>query len=158
MRRMVHTVNARDNITPVEIKSVQDIRKVVAPFIRSIPNNKVDIEGKVDWTDDDGTKNSTNVKSHSTDTNARKGLIDGFNHVKEQEEMWNRLYNALNDDEYSATIPKLDIDNMVLPVDRIIRQRLGGIREGYTVVWHLPTKKVVFYPYDKKLEEIPLEQ
>jgi len=151
-------VKVEDHLKPVVINNIQDIRRAIMPFVREVPEGKVDIEGKVDWTDEDGKKHSTDVKSYSSDASMRKGLIDGFEHVKEQEEMWNRLYNVLDDDEYSATLPKVNVDSMSLPVDRIIKQRLGGRREGMTVVWNLSTRKVVFDPYSKKLEEIPLEE
>lgn len=143
----------REKLKPVVVKSVQDIRKAIAPFVKEAVNGKVDINGDVKWVDEDGNKHVTNVESHSSDPSMRQGLIDGFEHVKQYSQMWNRIHNVLDDDEYGASLPYADIDKMYLPVDKLIRYRLGGRREGLTVVWDLPDKKVVFDPYSKKLEE-----
>lgn len=147
----------RENLKPVVIRNIADIRKAIIPFIREVPENKVDIEGNVNWVDEDGRKHNTDVKSYSSDTSMRRGLLEGFEHVREQEQMWERLHGALTNDEYGAILPKADVDSLQLPVDKIIKQRLGGRREGFTVVWDLSDRRVVFDPYSKKLEEIPLE-
>lgn len=155
MKRNLRTDKSKviDELKPISINNINDIRRAVVPFMKDIPDNKVDIEAEVDWVDDDdGGKHSTNVKSYSSDTSIRKGLIDGFEHVKEQQKMWDRLYDALDDDEYGATLNRVSIDNMELPIDRIIRYRLGGKRKGLTVRWEINNKTVVFDPYSKKLE------
>lgn len=141
-------------LKPVVINNTNDIRKAIAPFIKEVKTGKVDIAGEVTWSDDDGNKHTTNVKSYSSDINMRQSLLDGFEQVKEQEKMWNNIHNVLQDDEYGAVLPKPDIDKVHMPVDRIIRHRLGGEREGMTIVWHLHDRKVVFDPYNKRLDEI----
>jgi hypothetical protein len=48
----------------------------------------------------------------------------------------------------------LDVDAMRCWVDELIRQRLGGRREGLTVVWTLDCGKFRYDPQNGRLEEV----
>lgn len=135
-----------------KIKSVNDIRKAIIPFIREINENKVEIRQVMEW-EDDGKKNTAEVSACSNDVSMRKMLIDGFEQVKQQEQMLSNLRDVLDDDEYAPAIPKAHVDEVPMKVDKIIKHRLGGKREGLTVIWEINNKKIVFDPYTKELHE-----
>lgn len=143
-----------DKITNVEVRNINDIKKAIKPFLKEVSDKKIDISADVSWIDDGGKKQVTKVDAYSSDPSMRRGLIDGFNQVKEHEKMWDNLHDALEEDEYGAILPTVDIDKMHLPIDRLIQKRLGGRREGMTIVWDMPDSKVVFDPFEKTLEEI----
>lgn len=147
-------MSIRKKLESVSVSNISDIRNAILPFIKDISEKKVDIEGKITWTDEGGQKMETNVESYSSDVSMRKGLLDGFEQVKQYNKMWGRIHTALEEDEYGAVLPEFNIDKVSLPVDRIIKHRLGGHREGMTVVWILNDRKVVFDPYSKKLQEL----
>lgn len=143
-----------NKLKPIEIRNISDIRKAISPFIKEVNPGKVDIASDVTWTNEEGKKQTSTVKAHSSDVNMRQSLIDGFEQVKEHSRMWNDMHNILEEDEYGASLPKPNIDDMLMPVDKIIKYRLGGKREGMTIVWELNGRKIVFDPYSKKLEEL----
>jgi hypothetical protein len=145
-----------EDLKPIVVNSMNDVRKAISPFIKDIVINKVGISGSVVWSDDNGQKHTSNVNAHSSDVSIRQSLLDGFDQVKEQHKMWGDIHDVLQEDEYGTSLPEPDIDDMLMPVDRLIRYRLGGKREGMTVVWELMDRKAVFDPYTKKLDEIPL--
>ena len=145
-------MQASDNsLGPVTIKSVDDIRRVIKPFINDIKEDKVEISSSVSW-EEDGKKDSAIVSAYSSDISMRKQLLDGFDQVREQKKAWDSIRIALQDDEYGSQLPAVDIDDFLMPVDRIIKHRLGGKREGFTIVWHINNSKIVFKPYEKTLE------
>lgn len=145
-----------DNIKPVVINNINDIRMAIVPFIKEVRDNKVNIQSDVVWTDEDDKKHTTNVESYSSDPSMRRGLLEAFEHVKEQRKLWSRIHGALEDDEYGSNFSEVNIDNVPLPVDKIIEKRLGGKREGLTIVWDLSDRRVVFDPYTKELKEYSL--
>lgn len=145
-----------DNLKSVVINNINDIRMAIVPFIKDIKDNKVSINSEVTWTDEDDKKHTTSVESYSSDPSMRKGLLEAFEHVKEQRKLWSRIHGALEDDEYGHSFTEVNIDNVPLPVDKIIEKRLGGRREGLTIVWDLSDRKVVFDPYTKELKEYPI--
>lgn len=142
----------KKELKPVVIKTITDIRRAIVPFTKEYKNSRVEFSSDVKWTDEDGKTFKTNVKAYSTDPNMRQSLLDGFKQVEEQSKLWNNIHDVLEEDEYGASLPQPDIDDFVMPVDRLIRHRLGGKREGKTVVWHVEGKKVVFDPLAKTLD------
>lgn len=143
----------QENLKPIVIENVKDIRNAIKPFTKSMKINKVDISADVTWVDEDKKTHTEHVSAYSTDVNVRQGLIDGFEQVKEQVRMWNDLHDVLGQDEYGSSLPEVNIDKFHMPVDRIIKHRLGGTRVGMTIVWQLADRKVVFDPYSKELTE-----
>lgn len=140
-------------IGPVSIRTIHDIRKAIIPFTKDIKENKVDFTASVNWNDEDGKKVTTEVSAYSSDVSVRTKLLEGFEQVKEQKKLWDNVKNTLEEDEFGASLPSANVDDFDMPVDRIIKHRLGGKREGMTVVWYLENKKIVFDPFTKKLEE-----
>jgi hypothetical protein len=135
----------------VIIRSINDIRRAIVPFTKD-KVDKVAISGDVEWFDEDGKGYTTKVESYSSDVNYRESLIDGLNHAEEQRKMWNNIRKALEEDEYGCNLPEPNIDNFKMPVDRLIKRKLGGKRVGKLVKWNVENKTVVFDPYSKKLE------
>jgi len=144
--------NGDKTLKPVVIKNITDIRRAVAPFAREITQSKVEFSAEVKWIDEDGKSNNTKLNTYSTDPNLRQSLLDGFKQVEEQARLWNSIHNVLEEDEYGASLPSANVDDFNMPVDRLIKHRLGGRREGRTIVWELDNKKVVFDPFTKDLD------
>lgn len=141
-----------EKLEPIVIRCVNDIRKAIRPFIKEVEKNKVELKETMYW-EDDGKKNSAEVTAISSDVSMRQALLDGFEQVKQQEKMLDDLHEALDDDEYAPALPRVDVDEVPMRVDKIIKYRLGGKREGLTVVWEIGGQKVVFDPYTKELHE-----
>lgn len=145
--------NQHKELKPIVIRTINDIKKAIAPFIKEYSSNRVNFSSEIKWKDDDGNMVTTKVDTYSTDPDLRSSLLDGFNQVKEQNELWNGLRETLEEDEYGISLPPVDIDNFLMPVDRLIKNRLGGKRYGMKVIWeNIENKKIVFDPYDKSLE------
>lgn len=137
---------------PVVIRCVNDIKKAIIPFTKEVNDGKVELVQTVEWKDE-GKKSSAQVSAYSSDVSMRKMLLDGFEQVKQQEQMLSNLHDVLDDDEYAPTLPKANINDVPMKVDQIIKHRLGGKRDGLTVIWEVNNKKVVFDPYTKELHE-----
>lgn len=144
----------REKIKPVVIRTINDIRRAVIPFTKEVRKENVEVSSEVEWTDEDGKKVKSSVTARSSEVNMRQNLLDGFNQVLEQDKLWHDIHDVLEEDEYGPSLPNANIDDFHMPVDRIIKHRLGGKREGKTVVWEVEGKKVVFDPYSKNLEII----
>lgn len=140
-------------IGPITIRTINDIRKAIRPFTKEIKEGKVDFTTSVKWDDDDGNKVTTEVSAYSSDVSIRTKLLEGFEQVKEQKKLWDNVKNTLEEDEFGSNLPAANIDDFVMPIDRIIKHRLGGKREGMTVIWYLDNKKVIFDPFTKELKE-----
>jgi hypothetical protein len=136
----------------VKIRTIYDIKKVIVPFIKETKEDKVPLSSEVKW-EENGSKNVTKVSAYSSDVSVRNKLLEGFEQVKEQKELWDNLRDTLDDDEFGSSLPEANIDDFNMPVDRIIKHRLGGKREGMTIVWILGNKKIVFNPFSKELNE-----
>jgi hypothetical protein len=141
-----------NNTEDIIINNMADIRKAIIPFMREVPEGKVEFASEVEWTED-GKNEKTKVSAYSTNVSVRQKLLEGLDGAKDYEKMWGDIHDALEDDEFGTSLPQPDIDKFNLPVDRLIRRRLGGKREGMTVTWDLGDKKVVFDPFEKTLRE-----
>lgn len=139
------------NINPVNIKCVNDIRKAIIPFTIDAKDGSIQVNSTVEW-EEEGQKNEAKVSAPSNDVSMRKMLLDGFKQVEQRKKMLDRLHQVL-EDEYAPTLPEADIDSIPMSVDRIIKDRLGGRREGFKVVWDIDNRRVVFDPYTKELSE-----
>jgi hypothetical protein len=132
----------------VEIRCVNDIRKALIPFTKNYNKNDVVLNGEIEWTDEDkNVKMKTSFSANNKELGLKDLLIEGFEQVKEQDKVWNNLHDALEDDEYSVTLPRININDFHMPIDRLIKIRLGGKREGLTVVWVIDGNKYIFDPY-----------
>jgi len=138
---------------PIVIKSISDIKKAIEPFNKEIPENRVPFTTKFE-VNDNGKKDIVDVSAYSSDFNFRKSLLDGFNQVFEQKKMWSKLKDTLDDDEYATHLPEVDIDTLLMPVDRLIKYRLGGKRKGQTIVWNINNKDIIYNPFDKTLDQV----
>lgn len=140
----------------VEINNVVDIKKALIPFLNNSKKDDIILNNEIEW-DDERDNVKIKMKTSLTSVNKELGLkdllIEGFEQVKEQEASWNNLHDALEDDEYSVTLPRVKIDDFHMPVDRLIKIRLGGKREGLTVIWIQNCKKHVFDPYTCQFKE-----
>lgn len=141
------------DIKPVKIHSINDIRKAIKPFVLEIDEKKVPLNSQITWQSEDGINTTSKISSYSSDISMRSKLLEGFEQVKSQKKVWDNLKNALDADEYGSNLPSVNIDDFTMPVDRIIKHRLGGKREGMTVTWILGDKKIVFDPFTKELKE-----
>jgi hypothetical protein len=72
---------------------------------------------------------------------ARKSFIEGFEFVKRRKKFNDTAGNQLS------------TDDMRCWVDNVVKQRLGGRREGLGVVWDLPEGKFKLDPWTGKLEK-----
>ena len=144
-------------IKKVIINSPSDIRKAIAPYIKNVKTAKVEVKGDISWEEEtpEGkkVKRTETVTAVSEDVNRKEALIAGFNEVKKEKERWDTLHNALIEDAYSVTIPNMNIDDMYMSVDQIVKHRLAGKREGLTIIWILGNKKYIFDPYTSELKE-----
>jgi len=143
----------KQSFKKVEINSVSDVYKAVAPFLKIGANSSVNISSNVEW-EEDGKKTKATVSSISHDANMRDMLIEGFDQVKEHNKMWSTLQDHLEEDGFGVTLPIVNSDSFHLPVDRLISQRLGGKREGMLVVWDFSDVKIEFDPYESEVREI----
>jgi hypothetical protein len=141
----------------VKVKSYSDLIKAIKPFVKCTSKRVVKVQGEISWVEEDdkgkSVQKSVVVSADNRDISLRDLLIEGFDQVKEQSHLWSRLYDALLDDEYAPVLPQVDIDSFHMPVDRIIRDRLDGKREGLRVTWLLDGKKYYLDPYEGILEE-----
>lgn len=135
-------------IKNVEVKNLGDIKKALVPFLKNYTKNDVTLNGDIEWKDEETEQiMKTSFSASNKELGLKDLLIEGFDQVKEQEKTWSDLHDALEDDEYSVTLPRIDIDNFHMPVDRLIKARLGGKREKLTIIWTINDKKYVFDPY-----------
>lgn len=141
-------------VEPIKINSINDIKKAIIPFMKERSENKVNFTSEVKWKDEDGNEVITKVSAHSTDPDLRQSLLDGFKQVDEQQKLWDNIHNVLEEDEYGSSLPPVDINDFEMPVDRLIRHRLGGKRNGHTIVWYINNQKIVFNPFTKSLDII----
>ncbi|MCK9281701.1 MAG: hypothetical protein M0P71_13830 [Melioribacteraceae bacterium] len=134
----------------VEIHSVNDIKKALIPFSKIIKKDETVLNPEIEWEDEQNNvkvKMKTQLSIKDNNLNLRDLLLEGFEQVKEQEKSWNNIHDALEDDEYSVTLPRMKIDDFHMPVDRLIKTRLGGKRKGLAIVWNLNNKEYSFDPY-----------
>lgn len=147
------TNNRPEIVGPIKIRTINDIKKAIIPFIKETSSKKVEFSSDLEWKDEDGNTITTKLSAYSTDPDLRSSLLNGFNQVKEHNQLWNNLRDTLDDDEYGTSLPHVDIDNFIMPVDKLIKNRLGGKRQGMKVVWkNIENKNIVFDPYNKTLE------
>jgi hypothetical protein len=142
----------------VEINNVSDIKNALIPFIQNLKKNDIVLNGEIEWIDKEtdkeiGKKMKTSFSANNKELGLRDLLVEGFDQVKEQNKVWNELHDALEDDEYSVTLPRVNINDFHMPVDRLIKIRLGGKRDGLTVVWVINGKKYAFDPYTCEFKE-----
>jgi hypothetical protein len=142
---------------PVEIKAYTDILNAVSRF-KSDYVDRCSISSELVWgvQSENGSireeKATISIKDKSV--TMRQLLVDGFDQVKEQEKLFNSMRDALNEDEFAPTLPAMDIDHFNMPVDKLIKIRLGGKRKGYKVMWDLNNKVYELDPYTCELKEI----
>lgn len=141
----------------VKVKSYNDLIKAIRPFVKQTSKQVIKVQGEVSWIEEDekghSVQKSVVVSADNRDISLRDLLIEGFDQVKEQSHLWSRLYDALLEDEYAPILPQVDINSFHMPVDRIIRDRLDGKREGLKVVWVINSVKYYLDPYEGILEE-----
>lgn len=151
------TKKTKKTIEPISIRSVTDIRNAIAPFIKNVKQDKVEVKGDISWTEEDQSGNkvthTVTASAVNEDVSLKELLIAEFTKVKNKKETWDKIQSALAEDAYSATLPIANIDDMYMSVDNIVRHRLAGKREGLTVVWRLGDKKFVFDPFTSELRE-----
>ena len=143
----------KENLGPVKINNIHDIKKAIVPFLKDVEEKQVEFISDFTY-EEDGSKNCVKLSAISSDVSMRSKLLEGLRQVEEQKKLWDSIRDALEDDEYNSSLPHVNVDDFTMPVDRLIRHRLGGIREGMNIVWYLNNKKVIFDPYSKKIEEI----
>jgi hypothetical protein len=144
----------KKEIKSIEIKTVNDIRKALIPFINNSKKDDIIISGEFAWNDEENNqKMKTKFSVDNKNIGLKDLLIEGFDQVKQQENTWNMLHDALDDDEFSVTLPRIDIDNFHMPVDRLIKSRLGGKRKGHSVVWNINNHVYEFNPYTCEFKE-----
>jgi hypothetical protein len=146
---------------PPVIKSLLDIKKVIAGFIptqstsSSKPNPEVHIPEPV--VDEKGIKrgmkNTTiTLDVTSNQTMARKCLLDGFEMVKRHLEL--DTHEVGDIDAYGGFVPiqpPKTTNNTWL--DKMITRQLGGRREGLKVVWDVMEGQYAFDPWTGNLEK-----
>ena len=143
-------------IKPVEIKAYSDIINAVSRFKNNY-TDKCHISSELTWNyeSENGIKEEkATISISDKSVTMRQLLIDGFDQVKEQEKLWFSMHDALNEDEFAPTLPVVNIDQFHMPVDKLIKLRLGGKRKGYKIVWDLNDKKYELDPYTCELKDI----
>lgn len=143
-------------IEKVEVRSINDIRKIIQPFYEESVITKTDLKTDIVWQNDEGKTPitfKTSVNSYVEDANIKTIIIDAFKALIDQQKMLDHIADALEDDEYGPTLPRTNISKIHSSVDNFIKRRMGGVREGLTIVWNLNGIKWVFDPFTKTLTE-----
>jgi hypothetical protein len=144
----------KKEIKNVEIHNIGDIKKAIIPFTQNYKKDDIVLTGELEWKDEETNQlMKTKFSADNKELGLKDLLIEGFDQVKEQEKSWNSLHDALEDDEYSVTLPRVNIDDFHMPVDRLIKARLGGKRKGYVVEWILGLKRYTLDPYTCEFKE-----
>lgn len=150
-------IKPKNIVKPVEVRSYNDILNVISRF-KNEQTDSCNISSEIKWIRKDENGNTkeevATISVNDKSVTMRQLLKDGFDQVKEQENVWLSMRDALNDDEFAPTLPSVDIDQFNMPVDKLIKLRLGGKRRGYKVVWELNNTVYELDPYTCDLKEI----
>lgn len=126
-------------LDPVKISSAADIKQVLSHFdpAREKAAPVVGVSAIVDGTTSDLKKQQFKVETQTQSKSMRQTLIDGFDSIKKRLEV------------EQAPIEGIEINGIVMKpaptmptsgshwVDKLIKQWLGGQRDGLYVVWKL---------------------
>ena len=88
------------------------------------------------------------------ESQARKTLMEAFEKLKTKQEARKQIDEVKNDDPeiYGGFEPApLLINDASYTLDTFIRKRMGGEREGLTIVWYVQGVKWVFDPWNGRL-------
>lgn len=145
----------------VEIKSVTDIRKIIAPLLTK--NSKISDESSVITTSLEGLhissddnslqKSRINVLTAKVSSpNMRKLLLNGLMIIKNRTDM---QLDVADSDGYGGFEPAkiVNSSDQYMWVDTLIKHCLGGERRGMEIVWNLPDGTYVFNPETEELRE-----
>jgi len=104
---------------------------------------------------DDSFSGKVTIPQSSGDT-LYKTLLDGFSMIKNHREYYSASISAeLNPDDYGGYLPAKpsNPEDHVTWLDIFIEQRLGGKRDGLSIVWDLPEGQFKLDPWSGKLEK-----
>lgn len=109
---------SKEQNTKVEIKTENDIKNAIKRFM---PDSKTEV---------------------------RKILIEGLNIIKKQKETADKI-NKVSDEDFGGILPAklINTEKAYSRVDDLIKNRLGGVRDGFKITWTLNNKKYEFDPY-----------
>jgi hypothetical protein len=145
-------------IEPFVVKSVNDIKTAIQPFFKNSQKTRTDIKTDVEWEDRESDKKTprkykTSVSAYVDDVDIKDVVLEAFDVLAHQQKMLDDIADALEEDEYAPTLPRANIKDVRSPIDAFIKHRMGGVRDGLTIVWYLNNKKWVFNPLNNELKE-----
>lgn len=143
------------DLEPVEVRTLLDIKRVIAPFLKA--QNSGDVSFKVDlkYVDDKGKKREESVDCNTIAVSMKQMLIDGFKNVKIRTKALVEAKKLCEEDIYAPDLGKIDIDKIrIAGLDDMIKERLGGYRKGMRVRWKVKEGTFEYDPFECKLYEI----
>lgn len=141
----------RELAKPAEIKSLSDIRHVISRFMENVAPDDVELGAVLEsFNESSGAKEFYKVSATSTGTSLRKLLMDGLEIIKKRKDAIEKL-KATDAITNTAAVALFDIDNQKFAVDVLIRNKMGGERDGLRIKWKVDEGTFVFDPYTDKL-------
>ena len=147
---------------PITINNLEEIKTLVSEMLnRRDSNQNVHVKADLKWTEESQTK-SSEITTISEDVSLYKLLVDGMKHVKKWMELLDTTRKATQKLDDAEGIPPhilqvWNIDRMKFNVDNLIRNRLGGSREGLRVRWKIQEGIFEFDPFTTKFFKVTEE-
>lgn len=141
----------REILKPVEVHSVADIKRLVAALDPHLNPPQADIPLTADLTAPDGGKSVIyRVETNTRSKSRRDMLVEGLTIIKKRVELSVKMQESGEPIEVNGVeMRPAQIGNGIKGntwVDPLIRQWLGGFRDGTTICWDLNDGYI--YRYD----------
>jgi len=145
-----------ERLKPVEVKTLLDIKRVIAPFMKVKSPEDVKFQAELTYIDEKtGKKQKESVNCDTIGVSMRQMLLNGFENVKIRTEALREAQELAKEDDYVPNLDKVDIDKIrIAGLDDMIKERLGGYRKGMRIRWDVREGTFEFDPLACKLFEI----
>jgi hypothetical protein len=159
-RRESYRRTSNDAFKPVVVNTLDEVKVIISEMLnRKDTNQSVSVKANLKWTEESAQKTSE-ITTISEDVSLFKLLVDGMEHVKKWMELLDTTRKATQKvNEEEGDIPPhvlqvWNIDRMKFNVDSLIKNRLGGIRNGLRVRWEIQEGIFEFDPFTTKFFEV----
>ena len=136
---------------PEEVKTLADIRKVIQKF-QQTKDDSIEFRAEIQWTNKDISGKDT-IVGISNDPRLYKSLIDGLNFAKERRKTQEKINEEAKKIGLDCPLVGWNVDDLPLPVDVLIKTKLGGKRKGERIRWQIQEGTFEWDPISNKLFE-----
>ena len=148
---------SRDIFQPKVVNNLNDIMRLLSELDpkHSIPSKEVQLATLMNSTDD-GKNNTYKVTAVTKSKNKREILIDGLDLVKRQINAADHISKSMSPTEVNGIMmlpPKFGRNGQVW-VDPLIKQWLGGYRDGLDICWDIGPEQYRYNIYEHKLARV----